>query len=126
MKYLYESKNPYFVCKCYVTDNKLIFETNSCGIDLKYNLFGHYYEPVLYAECNVPRYSFEIHGGLYFPDKRESSQWEDFCKELSKEINLRVAWLRNLSDEYEVDFSLVRSSRYLLFKALFILSQILS
>lgn len=126
MKYLYESKDPYFVCKLYKSDNKLIFETNSCGIDLKYTLSGHPYEPVLCADCNVPRYSFRIHGGLWFPVQHvdyndrvsKDAQWEDFCKKLSIEINLRVAWLHNLPDEYEVDFSLINSRRYLLFKAL--------
>ncbi len=116
MKYLYESKDPYFICKCYVSDNgKIVYETNSCGMDLQFFLSGHPYEPVLYAECNISRYSLSIHGGLWFPDKNYSS-WKDFCEKLSDEINQRVAWLHNLPDEYRVDFNHVKSNKSLQFK----------
>ncbi len=126
MKCLYEYKDTYFTCKCYMNDmDEIKFETNSCGIDLQYTLSGHYYEPVLYAECNVPRYSFEIHGGLWFPmvhdhDDRIQNplHWRDFCEKLSDEINLRVAWLHNLPDEYEVNFSIIKPRGHLLFKVL--------
>lgn len=124
MKYLYESKDPYLICKCYISDNhKVVYETNSCGMDLQFFLSGHPYEPILYADCNISRYSFEIHGRLWFPGSIDyndrvpnGTQWETFCKELSKEINLRVAWSHNLSDEYRVDFNYVESNRNLQFK----------
>lgn len=122
MKYLYyESKDTYFSCKCYLTDDgNVIFETNSCGADLQYHLSGHPYEPILYAKCNIPRYTFEIHGGLWFPvhdaDKTtNSTYWQSFCEELSLNINLRVAWLHDLPDEYGVDFSILKPNGYLRF-----------
>lgn len=106
MKLLYEHDN---FCRCYISDeNKLIFEMNACGIDLQYALSGHPYEPVLSANCNTPRYSFSIHGSLWFPSTEASEDdWGKFCRDLALEVVLHVAWLHNLPDKYIVDFPLL-------------------
>lgn len=108
---------------CFLSDDKkIVFEINACGYDIRYNLSGHPYEPVLYAECNMPRYSFSIHGGLWFPyipDEKDKhslpspEEWRKFCETLIFEIVLRVAWLHNLPDRCEVNFELLKCNELL-------------
>ena len=72
--------------KCFINDeNKLFFEIKIADVNLSYNLSGHPYEPVIYLKCNNPSYSFNIRGGLWFPDNKEYA-WELFCHELSHHI----------------------------------------
>ncbi len=79
-------------CKCYLSErNELLFEIMVDGMDLRYTLSGHPYEPVLYVKCDNPRFSFNIHGSIWFPSIDASPvSWERFCKDLAIEIDAHV------------------------------------
>lgn len=74
--------------KCYIDNNKLMFETTILGESSVYKMSGHPYEPVIILDClSNPNNSFQIHGEEYFPDYNDNIvEWVSFIKYINSRI----------------------------------------